>query len=246
MLGAALAAQTNHPPAKVPEPPAEQKPWRLSDRLGGPSWLKISGEQRTRHLQFFAHTRQALWGDLRRVLVFDRMRTQRAFALPCVGKRRCTFIQFGKQIALCSTGRFAFRWLHRTLRRRGNDRVPTHARTDRARRPSGPPRVRVMWTPAASSIGTARVATDKAAASRASPRGRRPSHPARARRRVRPSPAWATVTVRAASPRPASPAACRAATGSGADEILKRRSVRAGGAPCPQGDSGCWRALPAR
>ena len=48
LLGAALAAQSADAPRK-PEPVAEPKPWRLSDRVGGPSWLKISGEQRTRY-----------------------------------------------------------------------------------------------------------------------------------------------------------------------------------------------------
>lgn len=53
LAAASLLAQSpDTPPAKAAAPnapAAEAKPWRLQDRVGGPSWLRISGEQRTRY-----------------------------------------------------------------------------------------------------------------------------------------------------------------------------------------------------
>ena len=53
LCAASLAAQSSNSPPPLPgakaEPAAEPKPWRLQDRVGGPSWLKVSGEQRSRY-----------------------------------------------------------------------------------------------------------------------------------------------------------------------------------------------------
>jgi len=69
---------------------------------------KVDGKQCARDIQVFAHANQFFRRNLRHRLVLDGMRTQCAFALPCIGKCRHALAQFSDKVTFGSARFFGF------------------------------------------------------------------------------------------------------------------------------------------